>query len=295
MRRIRLSTLVRGLQALLAGLLLVVVLDAVVKPLREGRVFTPRAVSGTPPTSPTRDLQPEALGPVDVQAITAGDLFAEHSVASQDRNSSQGTIVESAKAIKDEALHLILVGVIAGGARSSRAIIEDDERSVTRPYKIGDVVGSATVVSIHPYEVILDRDGQRTTLHMSTAAAGRSSAKPSQRPRPKSAPSSVGSRAAQSTVTRGKMGYVEDIFREAKIEKVVDEGKGTGLRITGLENTPVAELFGLRNGDVVETINGQKVTNKQKAFQVLQKARSQQVMNIELRREGKAKSLSFDL
>jgi type II secretory pathway component PulC len=91
------------------------------------------------------------------------------------------------------------------------------------------------------------------------------------------------------------MGYVEDIFREAKIEKVVDEGKGTGLRITGLENTPVAELFGLRNGDVVETINGQKVTNKQKAFQVLQKARSQQVMNIELRREGKAKSLSFDL
>jgi general secretion pathway protein C len=91
------------------------------------------------------------------------------------------------------------------------------------------------------------------------------------------------------------MGYVEDIFHKATIEPCVQENQTCGLRITGLENTPVAGLFGLRNGDVVERINGQDLTNKQKAFQVLQKARNQRTIHIELRRNGKAKSLSFDL
>jgi type II secretory pathway component PulC len=91
------------------------------------------------------------------------------------------------------------------------------------------------------------------------------------------------------------MGYVEDIFRKATVEPCMQDGQARGLRITGLENTPVGELFGLRNGDVIERVNGQDLTNKQKAFQVLQKARTQRTIHIELQRGGKSKSLSFDL
>jgi len=54
-------------------------------------------------------------------------------------------------------------------------------------------------------------------------------------------------------------------------------------------------MLGLQNGDIVQMVNGQSLTNKQKAFQVLQKARSQPRLQIQLLRDGKAKELSFDL
>jgi type II secretory pathway component PulC len=68
-----------------------------------------------------------------------------------------------------------------------------------------------------------------------------------------------------------------------------------GLKISGLEKIPMAERFGLQNGDVVQSINGQQLTSKQKAFQVLMKARTQSKVDIQLLRDGQRKGLSFDL
>jgi len=57
----------------------------------------------------------------------------------------------------------------------------------------------------------------------------------------------------------------------------------------------MAGYFGFENGDVIQTINGQMLTDKQKAFQVLKKARSQSSLNFELLRNQHKMDLSFDL
>jgi type II secretory pathway component PulC len=67
------------------------------------------------------------------------------------------------------------------------------------------------------------------------------------------------------------------------------------LRITGLDQIPLAEAFGLKNGDIVQAVNGQQLTSKQKAFQILQKAKTQSKVNIRILRDGKSKDLSFNL
>jgi general secretion pathway protein C len=88
---------------------------------------------------------------------------------------------------------------------------------------------------------------------------------------------------------------VEDLFRSATIEPYVKNGRTEGLRITGLEQSPLAAIVGLRNGDIVQTVNGQTLDSKQKAFQVLKKARTQSTINMQLLRNGKTKDLSLDL
>jgi general secretion pathway protein C len=88
---------------------------------------------------------------------------------------------------------------------------------------------------------------------------------------------------------------VENIFRKATMETHMQNGRTGGLKITGLEQTPLAATFGLRNGDIIRAVNGQDLTSKQKAFQVLQKARTQSKLDIELLRGDKTKNLSFDL
>ncbi len=92
-----------------------------------------------------------------------------------------------------------------------------------------------------------------------------------------------------------KADYVAEVFRKATIEPYVKNDRIEGLRITGLDKIPMAELFGLQDGDVIRKVNGQQLTSKQKAFQVLMKARTQPKVDIELLRNGKSKGLSFGL
>lgn len=86
-----------------------------------------------------------------------------------------------------------------------------------------------------------------------------------------------------------------DIFRRATIEPYVKDGQTEGLRLSGLENIPMAEMLGLRNGDIVQSVNGQQLTSKQKAFQVLMKAKTQSSIDVQLLRDGQSKNLSFKL
>ena len=68
-----------------------------------------------------------------------------------------------------------------------------------------------------------------------------------------------------------------------------------GMKITGLEKVAIAELIGLKNGDVIQVVNNQKLTSKQKAFQVFKKAATQTSLDIDLLRGNKLKTLSFPL
>jgi len=75
----------------------------------------------------------------------------------------------------------------------------------------------------------------------------------------------------------------------------VNNDRTEGLKITGLESFPMAQALGLQNGDVVQSVNGQQLTSKQKAFQVLMKAKTQSKIDFQLLRDGKSKNLSFNL
>jgi type II secretory pathway component PulC len=91
------------------------------------------------------------------------------------------------------------------------------------------------------------------------------------------------------------IGRVEALLDNAIIEPYSSDGQIQGLRLSGLQNVPFIEDFGLRNGDIIQFVNGQLLTSKQKAYQVFKKARTQPSINIELLRDGEIKELLFDL
>ena len=91
------------------------------------------------------------------------------------------------------------------------------------------------------------------------------------------------------------IGYVEAVLNNAAIEPYSVDGRVEGLQITGLENINLARDFGLKNKDVIRSVNGHRLTSKQKAFQVFKKAKSQPTMDIELLRDDDTKKLSFSL
>lgn len=196
-------------------------------------------------------------------------------------------------------LGIELVGTVCGSPAVSRAIIKNTNTKALGLYRPGETVAGATIQSIQLNAVILLHNGQRKALNLKAAETGRSadSSGPAQSKvkTPKAAPYLPANRVRPQNAAASKFGYVEEILSKAAIEPYGDNGIVEGLRITGLEKVPAAELIGLENGDIIRRVNGQQLTSLQKAFQVFQKAKSQPSISMELSRGDVTKELTFDL
>lgn len=288
-------------KACLLAVLICAGLKVVVSRLHLDPALDPGAARGEPRATDTQGTLPQTLSPPDYAAIVQRNLFAAADRA--DSSPAAPPLPQTLDSMAPaEELGLRLVGTIAGGPVASRAIIQNTKGNVTKSYRIGDTVTSATVEAIQRDAVVLryqgrplvvklcpgktenreqkTEEGRQNTQNAGLVAEGRS--------RPSS-----GADASSSASSRG--GYVAEVLRKATIEPYVKNNRAEGLRITGLENLPMAPALGLKNGDIVQSVNGQPLTSKQKAFQVLMKARTQSKVNMQLLRDGRSTELSFHL
>ncbi len=290
----QMSKLFWVIKGTLVAVLLYVAVEAVIRPFQLDTGLAPKAVSGDERPLDQIPTEPQPQTPPDYAVILDNDVFG----GSQPLAETEGTSTESmtAPALPSaEKLGLRLLGVVAGGPITSRAIIENTETKVATPYRIGDKVASATIESIESDRIILLHRGKKAVLQMHVGTSPTNQAPASAREKPVSATKEPATTDPQPPQPSARLGYVEELFREATIEPYIESGRTEGLKITGLEETPLTKLFGLRNGDVVQTVNGQNLNSKQKAFQVLKKARTQPKIDLKLLRDGEAKELSFDL
>ena len=293
----RASRLFWAIKALLAGILLYVAVAVIVTPLYLGRALKPQPVSGDERRPEPAPAETHSRPPADLSAIVEHNLFAGAGSPAPKVDAVTPSAPNTKSA--EEELGLKLIGAVAGDAATSRAVIQNTTTGASLPYKIGDMVGPAMVESIESYRVVVRHAGRRKVLPLESGAVtqtkGRSGEDKPQNPQSTTTGGKRVSATVQTPQNRPSMSYVEDVFHRAKIEPYVQNGRTEGLKITGLEADSLTGLFGLQNGDVVQTVNGQNLTSKQKAFQVLQKAKTQSKLQIQLLRDGKSKELSFDL
>ena len=281
-------------KAALVAVLLYVGFEVVTNCLHLGAVFDPGTASGELRVADTQAAPAQTHSPSDYTAIVQRNLFSDvDRAANQPPDANRSPAVQSLPSVDE--LGLRLVGTIAGGPAASRAIIQNTKSNTTDFYRIGDTVASATVEAIQRETAVLRYQGRPLVLKQcsgTTADKGQKTEVAGPKADSRSQPSSVVNTASSES---SRAGYMSEVFRKATIEPYVRNDRTEGLRITGLDKIPLAEAFGFKNGDIVQAVNGQQLTSKQKAFQVLQKAKTQSKVNIRILRDGKSKDLSFDL
>lgn len=194
----------------------------------------------------------------------------------------------------EDLLGLRLVGTIAGSPDIARAIIKDLKTNLTGTYKIGDTVGGATVEQIERNCVTLVHDSRKNCLNLYANTSGSRSSTDRQAVH-NELPIDAETPAPVETKTPVRFSKIETILKTAKIVPNTVDGKIEGLVIKDLGNSEIAAALGLKDGDIIQSVNGQKLTSAQKAFQVLKKARSQSKITVNLSRNGKPETLSFPL
>jgi general secretion pathway protein C len=231
-------------------------------------------------------------GAEDYSAIVEQNIFRGPAAALSSAEALQVDDGASQVLPGQEELNVALLGTIAGRPEISRAIIEDLETNVVSLYKIGDAVAAARIESIEKDLVVLIHNGRRRMLNMQTRESGARGIDKAHEVLPGN---TVQTHKTTSVpiASRTQLEEVEALLKSVVIEPYVVDDRVEGLRITGLENITQGKNLGLKNGDVIRTVNGHPLSSKQQAYQISRKARSQPILSIELMRGNKTRMLSF--
>jgi general secretion pathway protein C len=274
-----------------------IVLATVLMPQHMGEIFVPDSAVSTENITTVEPTSFPNTPFEDYSAIVEHDIFGNSASSLKTNKSLMGDNGVSPALSAEEELGIVLLGTVAGSPEISRAIIKDIKTNELSLYKTGDTVATAHIESIERDVVVLLHQGQRKILELGTRESKQQDADNTQAALSNSAAQAAETNPSANfhTSAGAKLRNIEIMLTNAVIEPYTIDGQVEGLRITGLENIKGAEDLGLKNGDIIRTVNGQRLTSKQRAYQIFKKARTQTAANIELLRGNETKTLSFSL
>ncbi len=225
------------------------------------------------------------------------------------------------------AAHLKLVGTVVGTPDRTYAVIEDLGTKRQDLYRLGDSVRDAKVVEVTRNRVVLDNRGRREELfsfEKSDTAAPTASeptarqfnvprrqlppsaSQPTDEP---SAPQETEDEAEDLEIERvsenmwriSRDDFVEQLdnfgqmMKEARLTPHFTGGQPDGFMITNLPQTSFLARMGLRSGDIMKGINGQRFGSLEEFFQVYQQLQTEPMLQLEVQRSNRTETLTYEI
>lgn len=221
--------------------------------------------------------------------------------------------------VKITDLRLKLWGVALRGPEDSYCIIEEEKRREQGVYKVGEEVpGGAVVKSVEWDRVILTVAGKDEILELQEGLTGGPRMAPApfspvvgSRPAP-GAPGSPASMAAG--VATGGQGvevisdteYVVDrsevdnalenmsqLFTQIRAVPHFEGGEATGFRLFAIRRGSLFDKIGLKNGDIIRSINGQVMNDPTRALALLDQLRDARDLTVAVTRNRKDQTINY--
>jgi general secretion pathway protein C len=224
------------------------------------------------------------------------------------------------------AANLKLVGTVVGSADHTYAVIEDLGTKRQDLYRLGDLIREAKVVEVTRNRVVLDNRGRREELlsfEKSDSAgppprepAARQLSVPRRPPRPQEAPPNEPQepqekedeaaeveieRLSENTWRINRDDLVEQLdnfgqmMREARLTPHFSGGQPDGFVIANLPKNSFLGRMGLRSGDIMKAVNGQRFGSLEEFFQMYQQLQSEPMLQIEVERSNRSETLTYEI
>src|SRR5882724_11923227 len=171
--------------------------------------------------------------------------------------------------------------------REARAVIEDTATHRQELYRVGDQVGGARIASIDWDRVTLEGDGGEEVLDLSPPAA----APADDRIRRTAENAFIVDRREVAGAVDNMSGLMTQLRAVAEVR----EGRPAGFRLFQIRDDSLFAKLGLRNGDVVERVNGTQVADPTALLAFLQRLRTEPRVALDIVRGDTPRTLVYDL
>jgi general secretion pathway protein C len=227
----------------------------------------------------------------------------------------QGPVDSNVPVLSD--LNIKLMGaMVAKRSEHSMALLRDDGSSETLVSGVGDYIADgAELIEIRRDRVIIRRNGRLEYIRMDKSIGGDPSATPvstatraTARPtKSKSRPSKL-KKAGESvkkvnenefeverSAIEEQLNDKQALARQGRVVPNYKNGKRDGLKLVGISPNSVYSQLGIQSGDVIQSVNGKKITTSQQAMELFDKMRSENKVSIEVERRGQKRRMEYKI
>ncbi len=86
-----------------------------------------------------------------------------------------------------------------------------------------------------------------------------------------------------------------ELMRQARIVPVQENGRVVGVRLLGVRQDALLGVLGMKNGDVLKTINGFEMGSPEKALEAYARLRTADKLTVQIQRDGKTINLDYNI
>jgi general secretion pathway protein C len=204
--------------------------------------------------------------------------------------------------LKETDLKLKLWGTVTGKGRRAYAVIEDTKTRQQNLYRVGDAVQDATLKLILRQKVVLSVNDRDEVLGMEEAGAARRSASGSRVIRKAASPPKLPVTpdfrrhlTLKSDQIENALENIDQLMEQARIRPHIEDGRPSGISITGIKPNTVFRKMRLRNGDIITGVNGTPIESVEDAMQIFGDLSSAPEVQLEIKRRGRKRVLNYKI
>ncbi len=200
--------------------------------------------------------------------------------------------------------NLKLLGTATGTRDQAFAIFEDQTSHLQYLYREGETITPGVqLIQVGWDRVTIDREGQRETLVLpreplapvpqspvTSVSASSSEEKDGVR---QVAPDSfhIDRREVEHAVS-----HLSDLFTQVRaVPYAPQNGVTQGFRLFAIKPDSLIERIGLKNGDIVQRVNGVEITDPSTAFTLLQDMQGRSQIRVDVLRNHQPTTLSYEI
>lgn len=265
----------------------------------------------------TLNFDSESLSDGDIQKILSRNLFNIEGTLG-DVDPTAGELGDSGSGLTLSTLPLKVIGIIYGGSpETGLATIENTQKKKISSFIVADTLMPNVVVDkIYQLRVILLNNGHREYIDLERKEIVRSS-RGSKKKEVETQTNGVspiakgpalksfkedgfernGNDMTMSQAYKQRM-LTDDftkVLQDAKASPYVVNGQVLGFELTRIREGSVYLKAGLQNGDVVQEINGVRLTNASAAIGILQSSRKASELDVVILRNGQPMNMHLEV
>ncbi len=234
-----------------------------------------------PAVSQSPGARPDPAGASDLRPIIERDLFRARETGGGNRSEPAG--------LKPTGLNLALLGTVTGPAGQSFAVIEETDRKQQRLVRVGDPIQQATVKSILRGEVLLRIEDRDEVLAVRKPAASETG------PGPVSRPAQPAGVAPAPDLAGAPAGDLTALLGELRLRPHLSDGREDGFRVLWIKPNSVFLQLGLRDGDVIQQVNGRTLATADDLLALQRGLRPGSPVSLQVSRRGVSRTLTAPL
>jgi type II secretion system protein C len=195
-------------------------------------------------------------------------------------------------------LNLVLKGIMADRNSDRKLALIAQADNEEQVYWLGESIAGAVIAGIESGRVILDRDGAYEALNLDVELARHAS---DSRSATDTIPGSYSQPADNRRVIDKKlldrqMNDLAVLLRQANAVPHTDkDGRQIGYKFVSLPNGSVFRKLGLRQEDIIQTVNGTSVLNTREALEAYRDLKTANAFSISLLRDGRPITLDYSI